>query len=259
MTVLCIRRSHRDFLFGCPRFRLYKGGECIRMRGQTVKQLALLLVAWLLLGNEIILGHAEQITAGAGTLPRSFQGARLGMSQYDLVTIAPELNRTALGANRPLHKTLIIPSKDRYLQRVEYRFHHGLLRELAIYYKRNRVPRGYEGLLSRLTETYGQPVEENVEEQDSSPDVLSVRKTVWKDHATMSVLAESHKMRQGREAYDLVLTMTDLDLQQAYEQDQERGRRQQESRIPIPLSEQVTQKKRSVEPPVNETKSRTAG
>src|SRR5512146_1712638 len=210
------------------------------MSGRTVKQLALLLVAWLLIAEGVVLGRAEEIPTGAVTHPRSFQGARLGMSQYDLVAIAPELGHTALATNSPLHRTLVVPSKDRHLQRIEYRFYHGVLRELAIYYKRDRVPWGYEGLLARLKETYGQPVEENVEEFPLSPDAFSVKKTVWKDHATTSVLAESCKMRKGQEVYDLVLTMTDLELQQAYEQDQERRRRQQELRIPIPLPEQQT-------------------
>lgn len=218
------------------------------MSGRTVKQLVVLLVAWLLLAEGLVPGRTEQIPTGAVTLPRSFQGARLGMSQYDLMAIAPELGHTALATNRPLHRTLVVPSKDPHLRRVEYRFYHGVLRELAIYYKRDRVPRGYEGLLARLKETYGQPVAENVEEYDPRQDVFSVKKTVWRDQATTSVLAESRKMREGQEVYDLILTMTDLDLQQAYEQDQERRRRQQELRIPIPLSEQQTQKNQTAVP-----------
>lgn len=229
------------------------------MSGRTVKQLILLLVVWLLLAEGVVLGRAEQIPTDAVTLPRSFQGARLGMSQYDLMAIAPEVGLTSRGAHSQLHKTLIVPAKDRHLRRIEYRFYHGALRELAIYYKRDRVPRGYEGLLARLKETYGQPVAENVEEYDPRQDIFSVKKTVWKDHATTSVLAESRKMREGEEVYDLVLTMTDLDLQQAYEQDQERRRRQQELNIPIPLSEQQTQKNQTAVPRSDTAHSRETG
>lgn len=229
------------------------------MSGRTVKLLALLLVVWLLSADELVLGHAEEIPTGAVTLPRLFQGTRLGMSQNDLMAITPELGRTALGTNNPLHKTLVVPSKDRHLHRVEYRFFHGALRELAIYYRHDRIPRGYEGLLARLKETYGQPVAENVEEYDLRPDVFSVKKTVWKDHATTSVLAESRKLREGREVYDLVLTMTDLELQQAFEQDQERRRREQELRIPIPISDQGTQKRPAAEPRSDNALSHAAG
>lgn len=229
------------------------------MNGRTVKQLAILLIMWVVLGDGLIPGHAEQIQGGAVTLPRSFQGMRLGMGQYDLMTIAPELGRTVLGTNGPLQRPLTVLSKDRHLQRVEYRFYRGVLRELAIYYNRDRIPRGYEGLLARLKETYGQPMIENVEEYDSRPDVFSVKKTVWKDHATMALLSEVRKIREDQEAYDVVLTMSDLALQQAYEQDQERRRREQELRIPIPLSEQATQEQRAGEPSVKGTQRHSTG
>ncbi|UVT15978.1 MAG: hypothetical protein H8K04_19660 [Nitrospira sp.] len=51
----------------------------------------------------------------------------------------------------------------------------------------------------------------------------------------MSVLAQSHKLDQGREFYDLILTITDRELQQIFEQDQEQYRRQETLRVPIPL------------------------
>jgi hypothetical protein len=51
----------------------------------------------------------------------------------------------------------------------------------------------------------------------------------------MSVLAQFLKLSQGQERYDLVLTITDRDLQQMFEKDQEQRRREETLRIPIPL------------------------
>lgn len=44
----------------------------------------------------------------------------------------------------------------------------------------------WTGSQSEHTE-HQEPVIENVEEDDSRTDVFSVEKTVWKDHATMSI------------------------------------------------------------------------
>ncbi len=229
------------------------------MNRRTVKQLAILLIMWVVLGDGLMPGHAEQIQGGAVTLPRSFQGVRLGMGQYDLMAITPELKRTMHGTNGSLQRPLIVLSKDRYLHHVEYRFSRGVLRELAIYYNHDHIPRGYEGLLARLKEAYGQPMTENMEEYDPRPDVFSVKKTVWKDHATMAVLSEVRKIREDQEAYDVVLTLSDLALQQVYEQDQERRRREQELRIPIPLSEQATQEQRAGKPSLKGTQRHSNG
>jgi hypothetical protein len=229
------------------------------MFGRTVKQLAVPLVVLMLLGAGLAAGYDRQSQTGATRLPRSFQGARLGMSQYDLMAIAPEAVRALPGAKGRSHRTLAVPAKDRHLQRIEYRLYHGLLRELAIYYKRDLIPRGYEGLLARLKEAYGQPVAENVEEYDLREDVFSVRKTVWKDQATTSELTESRTMREGQEVYELVLTMTDHALQQAYEQDRERLRRQQELSIPIPLAEEAKVKKETAKPGFHGAQSHTTG
>ena len=64
----------------------------------------------------------------------------------------------------------------------------------------------------------------------------------------MSALAQSHKMYQGREFYDLILTITDLDLQHIFEHDQEHRRRQEELRFPIPLPESGIQSKQTAMP-----------
>jgi hypothetical protein len=83
-------------------------------------------------------------------------------------------------------------------------------------------------------------------EYDRGPNIVSIKKTVWKDRATQSVLAQSHKMYDaGRESYDLILAMTDFDLQQMYEQEQEQRRRQEELKVPIPLPDPGIQNKQT--------------
>lgn len=218
-----------------------------------------MLVAVALLGGWSAPAYADRIQTDGAILPRSFQGARLGMTQSDLMAITPDAGRVSLGANGRAQRTIVVPSKDRHLYRVKYRFHHGLLRELAICYKRDRVPQGYDGLLARLKESYGTPAAENVEAYDTMPDVLSVKKTVWKDQATTSVLTESRKMREGQEVYDLTLTITDNALQQAYEQEQAQRRRQRELSIPIPLPDKEPGIGRTVGPHSEETPDRAAG
>jgi hypothetical protein len=157
------------------------------------------------------------------------------MTLSELVTVVPDANRFSLNRREQAQRTVVIPSKDRFVQRVEYRFYNDRLRELAIYYSHGEVPGGFKRLRQRLQETYGTPAVVDQTEYDAGPNIVSVKKTVWKDRATMSALAQSHKMHQGREHYDLILTITDLDLQHIFEQDQEHRRRQEELRVPIPL------------------------
>ena len=230
--------------------KIWGGGEGIRMSSRTIRLLGLLLVMRLLTSDELALGHAEQVPAAAVTLPRSFQGARLGMLQSDLMNMVPEAERGSLGTNGRKQGTLAVPLKDRFIDHIEYRIYRGALRELAIYYKRDRVPRGYEGLLGRLKESYGQPATENLEEYDPRPDVFFVKKTVWKDATTISVLAETRKLREGQEIHDLVLTITDRSLQEAFEQDEARRRRQQELSIPIPEAARELRPNRTAHPGV---------
>ena len=139
---------------------------------------------------------------------------------------------------------MVIPSKDHAIQRVEYRFYNDRLRELAIYYNSSEVPGGFERLRERLQKSYGEPVVDQIE-YDSGPHIASVEKTVWKDHATMSVLTQTQKMFHGRELYDLILTITDFDLQQMFEQEQEQRRRQEELRVPIPLPDPEIQNRQT--------------
>ena len=201
----------------------------------------------LLLGSLAVPGIAAQEYTKETTLPRSFQGARLGMTLSELTTAVPDAKKVSLNRRDAAQRTVVIPSKDHAIQRVEYRFYNDRLRELAIYYTYGEVPGGFERLRERLQETYGEPAVIDQTEYDSSPNtnIVSVKKTVWKDHATMSVLAQSHKMYQGRELYDLILTITDFDLQQRFEQEQEQRRRQEELKVPIPLPDSGIQNKQT--------------
>jgi hypothetical protein len=165
----------------------------------------------LLVGAVAVPGIAAQDVAEEPALPREFQGASLGMPLSDFVAVVPDASRVSLARRDQTQRTVLVPSKDRYLRRIEYRFSDDQLRELAIHYNYSEVPGGYQRLLERLRESYGKPVGENLQEYDSGPDVVLVKKTVWKDHATMASLTESHKMFDGRR--ELVLTITDLNLQ----------------------------------------------
>ena len=196
----------------------------------------MMLAIGLLLGNLPMSSiAAQEYTKEETTLPRSFQGARLGMTLSELTTAVPDAKKVSLNRRDPAQRTVVIPSKDHAIQRVEYRFYNDRLRELAIYYTYGEVPGGFERLRERLQETYGEPAIVDQTEYDTGPNIASVKKTVWKDHATMSVLTQSHKMYNGRELYDLILTITDFDLQQMFEREQERRRRQAELKVPIPL------------------------
>lgn len=200
--------------------------------------LCIMLMSSLLLS----LWSAQGVSAEDGTkdiaLPRSFQGARLGMTASDLLAVVPDVNRVALNRRDQIRQTVVIPSKDPYLQRVEYRFYADRLRELAIYYNSGEVPGGYQRLVERLKESYGKPIV--VDQRDEYgfgstlvSEVVSVKKTIWKNSTTMTSLAESRRILDDKR--ELILTMTDLDLQRAFEEDLEERRRQQERKIPLPL------------------------
>ena len=207
--------------------------------------LGTMLMMGLLLGNVATPSLAAQEDTSKPVLPRSFQGARLGMTLSELTAAVPDAKKVSLNRRDPTQRTVVMPSKDRFIQRVEYRLYHDRLRELAIYYTSDEVPGGFERLRARLRETYGEPAVKEHTEYDRGPNIVSIKKTVWKDRATQSLLAQSHKMYAGRESYDLILTMTDLDLQQMYEQEQEQRRRQEELKVPIPLPDPGIQNKQT--------------
>jgi hypothetical protein len=175
---------------------------------------------------------ASAETAIETTLPRGFQGARLGMSLEEITGIAP---LTVKRGQSDGERLVRVGSRDPHIDHIEYRFTQGRLYEEVIHYNRRRLPRGYSGLVDRLREIYGSPVSEDLVELNPSSDILSSQKTVWEDEQTRIALAELQKWRNGRESYDLVLTMTDLTLERARRQAAEALRREQERRIPVPL------------------------
>ena len=207
--------------------------------------LGMMLAIGLLLGNLASPAIAAQEYTKERMLPRSFQGVRLGMTLSELTTAVLDAKKVSLNRRDPAQHTVVIPSKDHAIQRVEYRFYNDRLRELAIYYTYGEVPGGFERLRERLQATYGEPAVADQTEYDTGPNIVSVKKTVWKDQATMSVLTQSHKMYHGRERYDLSLTITDSDLQQMLEQEQEQRRRQEELKVPIPLPDLGVQNKQT--------------
>jgi hypothetical protein len=177
-------------------------------------------------------------------LPRSFEGAQLGMPQSTLVAQARGIGRVVSKGR----SALVIQPKDPHLAQIEYRFHRGAVRQIDVKYKSKRIPGGYEALVGRLKDIYGPPQQDGSEELDPRPDVLSLRKTMWMNPSTEVVITETRRIQLGEEpSYDLVLSLTDRALEQAYREDQVRRQRREVSRIPIPLpdDEQATKGKSS--------------
>lgn len=202
------------------------------------KRLLIIVLALLFLvgvtTEGVALSDEKSVTTPSAKLPRTFEGARLGMAKHELNGTVLEGRRDSGAVN---HAVLTVRPKDPYVQRVQYRFHHGALREIAISYNTQRVPGGHQGLLSRLKDIYGDPIAENQDEYDLRPDVLAVRKTVWEDEATKMVLTNSRRLQNGDEIQELVLAITDNALQRAYEAEQTQHYRKKIGRVPIPLSE----------------------
>jgi len=200
------------------------------MKRYTLISTAITAVAVLTWGGMV---SAESFSSKS--LPREFHKARLGMAMEELVQLAPQAVKSGQDPGKPSERAVRVPSKDPYVQYSEYRFFDGRLYEQAIYYRRNRIPRGYPGLVDRLREVYGRPAREDVQEWDPDADSLSSQKTVWKDASTRIALAELRKMREGREYYELVLTMTDLGLEEARERAADARIRAKAMQVPIPL------------------------
>ncbi len=181
------------------------------------------------------LSEAQVQEGGRGVrLPRTFQQAQLGMAMEGITHLYPQARPTRLADQELIH-SVVIRQKDPYIHHTEYRFYRGTLYEQSVYYKRDRVPRGYAGLVERLRELYGKPVAEDFNDFDQSADAIFSQKTVWKDDATRISLAETCKLREGREYYELVLSMTDLALEEAWHQAERERVRQEEARVPVPL------------------------
>jgi len=183
---------------------------------------------------------AEGVSTGAA-LPRAFQGAQLGMTLSEFAAVAPEAKGVSLGGRDQAERTVVVPGKDRPIQRIEYCFSNDRLREVVIHYHHGAVPGGYPGLLEQLRASYGKPISQNLQEYYTKPEAFSERKTVWKDHATMASLTETRKLNGDKR--ELIVAIADLTRQQVSKEDQKR--RQQELSIPIPLPDHAMQNKQA--------------
>lgn len=210
------------------------------------RMLLVIVLLCLAVGFLAVPGIAAQDVSKEAALPRAFQGVSLGMPLSDFVAVVPDAKRVSLARQDQSERTVMVPSKDRYLQRVECRFYKDRLREVIIHYNPGEVPGGYRRLIERLRESYGKPIEENLGGYVADPKILTLKKTIWKDSATMATLAEVHTIIEDRGK--LSLTLTDLELQQAFEQDQEQRRRERELGIPIPLPQPPIQERQAAGP-----------
>ena len=201
----------------------------------TEKWLLILFVAALSIGWATV-SDADQSGKEAVRLPRSFHGVRLGMTGHELSRVDSEVKRTSAGDARQASRTVVVATRqDPYIRRIEYRLFREALKDLVIYYKTDRIPRGYASLLDKMKMSYGEPVAQDISEYDPRVNVFSLKKTLWKDDATVITLSEVGRLLHGEEVYDLVVTMTDLALQKAVQQEEEERRRKEEFAVPVPL------------------------
>ena len=234
------RDEAQGHLHGMSLLRAKKGKE-ERMMEIKYRILLVIVMLCMVVGFLAAPGIAAEVVSTAAALPRAFQSAQLGMTLSEFTAAVPEAKRVSLGERDQAERTVVVPSKDRPLQRIEYRFYDDRLREIVIHYHHGEVPGGYPGLLEKLREVYGKPISQNLHEHYTKPEAFSEKKTVWKDHATMASLTEIRKMNGDKR--ELILAITDRNPQQASEEDQKR--RQQELSIPIPLPDQPIQNKQA--------------
>lgn len=199
----------------------------MQIKSRMVPILVMLCLAWGFLAT-------PEIAAEGGStdvvLPRTFQDTQLGMTLSKFSAIVPAAKPVLFGEHDQAERTMTAPSKDRFLQHIEYRFFNDRLREFTIHYNGD-VAGGYAGLLKKLHESYGKPHRQNLQEYHTQPEAFSRKTTVWKDHATMVRLIETRKMNGDKR--ELILTITDLTHQPTTGQGQ--AHRAQELSIPIPL------------------------
>lgn len=214
----------------------------------TVKWLSLLCLAALSIGWSTVV-DADQSGKQIMRLPRSFQGARLGMTRNELSRVVPEVKRTSADDARHASRTVVVRMRQNpYIGRIEYRFFQEALQDLVVHYKNDRVPRGYDSLLDKMKQSYGEPAaHEDIPGYDPRVDVFSVKKTVWKDDATVIVLSEVGRLVHGEEVYDLMVMMTDLALQEASQRHEKEMRQKEELAVPVPLEAPHHHSRRSVD------------
>lgn len=211
--------------------------------------LVIMFLVGLLVGTMAGPGIADQDAEKKDALPRAFQSAQLGMTLSEFATVVPEAKRVSLGGRDQAERTVVVPSKDRPLQRIDYSFSNDQLREFVIHYDYAEVPGGYPGLLKKLRESYGKPLSQNLQEYYTKPEAFSQKTTVWKDRATMVNLTETRKLNGDKR--ELVLTITDLSPQRTSEVDHEP--RKQEVTLPIPLPDNWIQNNKAAMPDVEGT------
>jgi hypothetical protein len=176
---------------------------------------------------------ADQIEQSQVILPRAFQQVRLGMSVHDLARIHPQ--EVTLQGRVPMPESLTQPSNDAFIKRLEYKFHNGALYELRLHYRPHRVKKHMDALLSHLKELYGRPLVDRTKEFDPAT-LRTEKQTVWNDGRTRIVLLEREKESELLGGIDeILLTLTDLQLEQRKEEASRHQQRQKITRIPVPL------------------------
>jgi hypothetical protein len=212
-----------------------KGGRAMR---QWVRRCTDVTV---LVGFIAILGLASAGRAGVlpshqknTELPRSFQGARLGMGHVDVVRAAHIPHVTGTASRKDI---IVRHAPDPHVKRVEYRFHNGALFAVQTYYRPERIAGGKEALLTRLKETYGAPVVDEAMTFGPGAGVLSEKRTVWNDGRTEIAFVERERDIESKE---IVLIMTDLQIAQMKEEAMRERQRQQVMDVPIPMPERGT-------------------
>jgi len=165
-------------------------------------------------------------------LPRQFQEARLGMTMPELVGLQPNIAVTKRTNFATV--TLIAAPQDRYIQRIVYRFHEDILYEMEIRYRPDRLPQGSSGLVARLKEEYGPPMNDRENELDDARVGVIRRRTVWQDAKTKITLLEREYLRDGNNVTEITLTMTDLLLQHRRDQAQDKQANRKLQEVPIP-------------------------
>jgi len=206
-----------------------------------VRTLLVIVILCLVVSFLAAPGIAAESVPTDAALPRAFQGAQLGMTLSEFAAVVPEAKQVSLGGRDQAERTVVVSSKERPLQRIEYRFYDDRLREIVIHYHHGEVPGGYPGLLEKLRESYGKPMSQNLQEHYTKPEAFSQKTTVWKDQTTTASLTETRKMNGDQR--ELTLAITDRNPQQASKEDQER--RQQELSVPIPLPDHPMQNKQA--------------
>ncbi len=209
----------------------------------TFRMVTILVMLCLVLGLVATPGIATEGVSTDATLPRAFQNAQFGMTLSEFTAVVPEAKPVSLGGRDHADRTVVVPSQERPLHRIEYRFS-DRLREFILYYVYADVPGGYAGLLTQLRESYGKPIKQNLYEYYTKPEAYSEKKTIWKDRATMATLTEIRKLNGDQR--ELSVTITDLTGQPASGEGQ--ARHAQERSIPIPVPEDRTSNEQTAVP-----------